>query len=86
MGRAVCPFPRGHRVHTRAGNGWLCVWEQSGGLGAWGDGWASDALLRWTSEQRLHPLQVRGDGRGCLGRGCPNGRVGKEEPQPAPKV
>lgn len=29
---------------------------------------------------------MRGDGRGCPGRGCPDGQVGEEEPQPGPKV
>lgn len=30
----------------------VCVWEQGGGLGAQGDGWASDVVLGWTGKQR----------------------------------
>lgn len=83
---AVCPFPRGHRVHTQAGNGCMCVCGNR--VGAWGAGGRPGLRCGPPTDRRAEapPRQVWGDRRGCPGRGRPDGRVGEEEPQPGPKV
>ena len=82
----MCPFPRGPGVHTQAGNSCMCVCGGTGrgpGSGVW-PGLRCGPPTDGRAE--APPRQVWGDGRGCPGRGCPDGRVGKEEPQPGPKV
>lgn len=85
-GRGGVPFSqRTQGAHSGRERLHVCVWEQGGGLGA--GGWPGLRCGPPTDRRaEAPPRQVWGDRRGCPGRGCPDGRVGEEEPQPGPKV
>ena len=86
-GRGGVPFSQRTRgAHLGQERLHVCVCGNR--AGAWEPGGRPGLRCGPPTDRRAEapPRQVWGDGRGCPGRGCPDGRVGEEEPQPGPKV